>query len=197
MEHLKYILFSIIVILSSCHCEHCNDNLSAENNKIPYTDSLLICFQNDTLGKVYDTVFVEKGKISKMPYACNGGHDSDAELCSGLSIISYSNKFYLDIYQTPNDQLFTNDIFYGIIYSSNYLSYNYTIKNVDYIYNQKKINAVLRHYEIDSSNLKYHINSDSTFTYNDYYYTIDNEIKLLQYSTLSKNGTKRIWKLKE
>ncbi|NLK80990.1 MAG: hypothetical protein GX277_02165 [Bacteroidales bacterium] len=71
----------------------------------------------------------------------------------------------------------------------------------DTIMFKNKITPVIQMYsEIDTvgSEIWNHtINSDSTFIYNNFCYIRDSVIKLLQYTTVYKDGTRRIWRLKE
>ncbi|HOS83746.1 MAG TPA: hypothetical protein PK199_02405, partial [Bacteroidales bacterium] len=43
----------------------------------------------------------------------------------------------------------------------------------------------------------YTVSKDSTFAYNNFYFITDTVIKLIQYTTVYKDGTRRIWRLKE
>ncbi|MFW5852232.1 MAG: hypothetical protein ACOCWB_08410 [Bacteroidota bacterium] len=120
MKKTKIILLLVLslYILTNCNCHYCTDNIRAENEKIPYQNKELVEFTNDTLGSVFDTVYVELGSPSKKAYGCNGGNDDDNYKCGASSIISYSNFFYLEISQGSN--FYQNEIAYFSkdIYSS-------------------------------------------------------------------------------
>ena len=195
-NYILYILIIALFALSHCNCEHCVDNISVINKKIPYTDSTIVYFKNDTLGVVADTVFVKLGKVSTKPYRCNGGRDSDSELCWARSYIFYSYNFCtLEIFQFPN--VYDNKIGIGF-------PYDYTehiiFDSISYFFNNKEYNARRVCFKTDSSNSflwQRNFMRDSTVSFDNYIYSIDPEIKLLQYTTVYKDGTRRIWRLKE
>ncbi len=178
-----------VLLLTNCNCHYCTDNISAENEKIPYQNKELVEFTNDTLGSVFDTVYVELGSPSRKAYGCNGTTDSDNELCAAYSSLSYSNHFYLQIIQMSNR--YNNEIVFNYSWSMDY---------EDFIFNNKTIPVIHMYFETDTLGSiiwKENISKDSSFVYNNYYFTNDTIIKLLQYSTIYKDGTRRIWRLKE
>lgn len=199
MNSKNVIVYSILffaISLSSCkeNCIECTDNISAENKKIPYKNKDLIAFKNDTLGSVYDTVYVDLGDFSgcyKKKY-----YETYEDLCSKSTIIKFSNKFNLHIYQSPN-------IGYNIIY---YLYSDDWILNVSnelatIQFNKKNYDVIHYYFPVDSVGSKiwiYNSSRDSSFVYNDYF-IIQNDsiIKLLQYTTVYKDGTRRVWRLQE
>jgi len=199
----NYIIYLLLVIgiftLSNCNCEHCVDNISVINKKIPYADSSNVYFKNDTLGIVIDTVFVKLGEVSTKPYACfSSSNNDDRLLCTALTTFTYSNYFSLTIYQTSNES-FNNIIWHSPYGKSEFID-NFILDTIEIFYKNKNITAMHLYYPDISNNSDiwlYHFNKDSTFVYNNYIYIIDPEIKLLQYSTIYKDGTRRIWKLKE
>lgn len=191
----KLIIISIIsfVILYGCQCKHCQDNLTIENNKIPYFHGEVIIFENDTLGKMYDTVFLELGKINTdASFGCMKSNDPIVyEYCSNWSNITYSNNFTFGIRQLSNKEN------YKIQYFTNRY---YIKKNETIIYKQKATKTICFYSSVDtvgSEIWNYTVSKDSTFAYNNYYFITDTVIKLIQYTTVYKDGTRRIWRLKE
>ncbi|MDA3883865.1 MAG: hypothetical protein PF481_11335 [Bacteroidales bacterium] len=196
MKNLKiYVVFTIcLIVLTNCNCEHCIDNISAENKKIPYADSTTVYFKNDTLGIIIDTVFVKLGEVSTKPYACISRKDDHNNLCSALSYIKYSNFFEIEIYQSNN------------FYQNETVFQHYTPKNqhsttdtINYTYKNQNITALHTYYKqehVDSIIWNLY-NENDTIIYNNYVSIIEPEIKLLEYSTIYKDGTRRMWRLKE
>jgi hypothetical protein len=186
MKHILYILITLFVY--SCQCKHCQDNLSEVNKTIPYKYGDIVIFKNDTLGIVYDTVLVYIGEVSTKPYACSGSHDEHSYYCSATTELKYSNFLKLFIFQAPNEG---NNM---IGYLDGYNFFN--IKNETIIYNQKPTKVFCFYSNVDtvgSEIWNYTMSKDSTFAYNNY----DTVIKLIQYTTVYKDGTRRIWRLKE
>jgi len=192
---MKPIFFFIvnIIILYSCQCKHCTDNLTAENEKIPYTYNEIVMFENDTLGIVHDTVYVYLGQVSSKPYACTGSNDDDRDLCSASSSIKYSNFFYIEIRQHPNEG--NNKIGHW----NPYYVYNDT-NSISIEYNNTIVEAYRCIFETDTLGSKIwsvNISKDSNFVYNEFIYIDKPKYKLIQYTTVYKDGTRRIWRLKE
>jgi len=200
---LTLIILSLNCLLVSCNLnsifdisdnisKHCVDNISFENNKINYKNLDLVEFKCDT-NSVFDTVFLDLEKdIGKRTYnPKDANKDGDPGTCSVVSYIKYSNLFGLGIVQSSNEQ--GN----GIWYMDNpYLTKTSPyVETVTYTYNNKTITAY--HVNYDNSKLWKYYTCDSNHIYNDYYYIRDKEIKLLQYSTYYKDGSIKIWKLKE
>lgn len=183
-----YVFFALI----SCRCEHCYDNLTAMNKKIPYTNNSLVAFKNDTLGIIYDTVQVAFGNPNDV-YGCVVQSDEDLKLCGAYSELKYSNFGYLEISQ--GDNFHGNEI---AIFSRSLFGY-YT-ELINYNYRNKIISVINLNYVHDtvgSAIWKKCLSNDSTFIYNDYYFMVDTAIKLIQYSTVYKDGSRRIWRLEE
>jgi len=191
------ILYTIsLYALISCHCKTCTDNITEANKKIPYINKQVIPFSNDTLGIDYDTVNVSIGSVSKASYGCSGSAgDAEQKYCNTFSEISFTNFFSLYIIQSPNSS--NNVIFY------NTLKYHNEVEiKVSYSYKNETLNAIHFFTVIDTLGSKiweYYqsINADTTFVYNDYYYTTDKTIKLLQYSKVYRDGKHRVFRLKE
>jgi hypothetical protein len=192
-----YLMLAIsVLLLTNCNCHYCTDNISAENKKIPYQNKELVEFTNDTLGSVFDTVYVELGSPSRKAYGCNGTTDSDNELCWAKSYIIYStNLCTLEIIQFPNS--YNNKTGIGFPYEySEYIKFDTT----SYLFNNKTYTARSVCFKSDSIGSflwKENANKDLTLAYNNYIYIVEPEIKLLEYSTIYKDGTRRIWRLKE
>jgi hypothetical protein len=187
---LLFITISVFAV-TNCNCQYCTDNISTENEKIPYQNKELVEFTNDTLGSVFDTVYVELGSPSRKAYGCNGTTDSDNELCAANSILMFSNHFYLEISQGTN--FHQNEI----AYFSNISTFP---EKIFFEYKNKLIHASKISFKNDTLGSliwKTNVNTDSTFIYNDYIFITDTTIKLLQYSTIHKDGTRRIWRLNE
>ena len=188
-----FVLLVIIYTLTSCHCKTCTDNLSEANNKIQYKNKDIVTFINDTLGVVSDTIKISIGKVSKDSYDCYGSSgDAEQKYCTTFSEISYSNLFVIQIVQAPNSA--KNKIVYQPLNSY------YEEKNEEILYNYKdeKINAYHFYNTIDGVGSKIWQGKDSnSFVFNDYYYTTDKTIKLLQYSKVYKDGKRRVYRLKE
>src|SRR5690554_4931224 len=179
---LLFITISVFAV-TNCNCHYCTDNISTENEKIPYQNKELVEFTNDTLGSVFDTVYVELGSPSRKAYGCNGGKDSDRELCWARSYIIYStNLCKLEIIQFPN--LYNNKIGIGFPYEySEHIKFDTT----SYLFNNKTYTArsvCFKTDSIDSFLWKENANNDSTLAYNNYIYIVEPEIKLLEYSTI-------------
>ena len=186
------LLFNFIFLLQSCY-KRCADNLTIENNKIPYIDSQLIAFQNDTLGVRYDTIFLYLADMSHRHYLDNNSDDVNEE-CTSWSDIRYSNKLYIAIVQAPNG--YGNGA--GIAFNSMESYYNSDKQKI--LYNGDSVNALNIYTHNDSLNSpiwKYICGPDSTYVYNNYYFLIDSVYKLIQYTTVYRDGTRRIWKLKD
>jgi len=192
----NYIIYLLLVIsllaLSNCNCEHCEDNISVINKKIPYADSTNVYFKNDTLGIVIDTVFVKLGEVSTKPYACFSSKDDHNNLCSALSYVTFSNNFRIEIYQANNFYQNETSIQHYIL--ENELQ---TTDTINYIYNNQNIKALHTYFKPEyNDSIIWNLNN-YTFIYNNFISILEPEIKLLEYSTIYKDGTQRIWKLKE
>jgi hypothetical protein len=194
--------YQILIIMSisfcgliSCHCKTCADNITDVNKKIPYRDTDLVAFVNDTLGLIYDTVWVSLGQVSKDKYDCYGSAgDAESKYCSTFSEIDYSNYFQLQIVQQPNSA--KNRIVYGALNPFSY--YGWKIDTLSYIFKNDYIKAIHFYIPIDTFGSQMWKTKDSLwFVFNDYYYTTDKSIKLLQYSRVYKDGKRRVFKLKE
>jgi len=180
--------------LHGCHCKTCIDNLTPINNKISYTNGELVAFVNDTLGAVFDTVHVSLGKPSSKQYNCSGNTDAGEEACTCWTDFFYSNFFYLSISQADNK--LNNRI------SCSASNYNAGEKEevVSYTYKNDILKAVHYYFPTDtfgSQIWKIQANKKDSisFVYDDYYYTVDKSIMLLQYSRVYKNGVRRVFKL--
>lgn len=194
--NLAILIIINLLLLISCkeNCIECTDNISAENKKIPYQNKELVAFKNDTLGLVYDTVYVNFGIFSDC--IKKESYQTYEDLCSKSTLLNFSNKFNLHIYQSPN--IGYNSVYYNnnddwiidiITDSSNILINNNNFKVIHY------------YFPVDSLNSKiwtFNKSNDSSFVYNDYY-VIQNDtiIKLLQYTTVYKDGKRRVWRLQE
>ena len=191
----KLIIISIInfIVFYSCKCKHCQDNLSKENNKIPYYNGQVVIFENDTIGIMNDSVFLELGEINtEAAFGCMHSNDPIIyEYCSNWTNITYSNNFTFGIRQLSNKEN------YKIQYFTNRY---YNKKNETIIYNQKPTKALCFYSNVDtvgSEIWNYTMSKDSTFAYNNFCFITDTVIKLIQYTTVHKDGTRRIWRLKE
>ena len=191
-------LFSIcIYVLTSCNCKTCKDNITEANMKIPYKDKDVVFFINDTLGIISDTVRVQFGGVSKASYDCySSSGDAERNFCNSLSGIQYSNYFQIQIFQAPNS---SNNI---IIFKATQIFGVTKTDSVLVSYKNEQLKAIHFYNPVDSFGsqiwkLYKFKNADSTFVYNDYYYTTDKTIKLLQYSKVFKDGKRRVYRLKE
>ncbi|HPM12529.1 MAG TPA: hypothetical protein PK734_03455 [Bacteroidales bacterium] len=192
----KLIIISIIsfIVFYGCKCKHCQDNLSKENNKIPYNNGQVVIFENETIGIMNDTVFIELGEINtEAAFGCMHSNDPIIyEYCSAASLLKYSNNFVFGIRQLTNED--NNQIIY-------YSYYNFFNKKSEtIIYNKKSTKALCFYSNVDtvgSEIWNYTMSKDSTFAYNNFYFITDTVIKLIQYTTVYKDGTRRIWRLKE
>ncbi|OQA98724.1 MAG: hypothetical protein BWY22_00719 [Bacteroidetes bacterium ADurb.Bin217] len=188
-----YVISFVLLVFQSCSCKHCMDYLTAENNKIPYTHGEVLAFTNDTLGVLYDTVYLDLGSINtEASYGCVVSSEDYYEYCSNWSEIKYSNNFKFGILQTPN--INKNKIGY---YNSGQF---FKIKDDTILYKQKPVKALCFYSNVDtvgSEIWNYTMSKDSTFAYNNFYFITDTVIKLIQYTTVYKDGTRRIWRLKE
>jgi hypothetical protein len=193
MRNSLYILFLILSFfcLISCHCKTCTDNITEANKKIPYKDKDLVAFKNDTLGVVSDTVRVNLGAVSTASYDCYGSSgDAEQKYCTTFSEINYSNTFEIQIVQAPNSS--KNIIVYAPLNPYD----KEKIESISYYYKNEKINAYHFYNNIDSLGSKIWNGKDSNYVvYNDYYYTTENTVKLLQYSKVYKDGKRRVFKL--
>jgi len=184
----------IVCLFTSCHCKTCTDNLSEANKKVIYTNNQLVVFKNDTLGLSYDTIKVMLHKPSSSSYDCLGSSgDVEATYCSSYSEIEYSNHFYMQISQLSNK--YNNEIAYytsnidGEIRDTVQFNYKNTIyKAIHYYYQVDSLGSYLWNYYKQNK-------FDSTFVINDYYYTVDKSIMLLQYTKIFKDGKRRVYRL--
>src|SRR5690554_6284445 len=138
---LYFTLTISVFALTNCNCEHCVDNISAENKKIPYADSTTVYFKNDSLGIIIDTVFVKLGKVSTKPYACISRKDDHNNLCSALSYIKYSTFFEIEIYQSNN--FYQNETVFQHYMHKKQRS---TTDTINYTYKNKNITALHTYY---------------------------------------------------
>lgn len=195
MKRIFYIVILVIInllLLISCQ-ENCPDNISSENKKVPYKNNDVVQFENDTLGIVNDTVFVDLQMPGK--YLPSSG-DDDSDACGCISTLSYSNLFVLGIGQGIN--LYGNVIGFQYVGQSNY-DYVKSVE-INFSYKNEKVKAYKGSYYTDTLGAiiwKINVSKDSTFVYNDYIYMTDPEIKLLQYTTVYRDGTRRVWRLQE
>ncbi|MFW5851836.1 MAG: hypothetical protein ACOCWB_06415 [Bacteroidota bacterium] len=189
---LIFTLTLSVFAFTNCNCEHCVDNISTENKKIPYADSTNVYFKNDTLGIVIDTVFVKLGEVSTKPYACFSSKDDHNNLCSALSYVTFSNYFRIEIYQANN--FYQNEKVFQHYILENELQ---TTDTIDYTYNNQNIKALHTYFKPEYNDSIILNLNNNTFIYNNFISILEPEIKLLQYSTIYKDGTRRIWRLNE
>jgi hypothetical protein len=196
MKTNKLLLIICIICFYSCkeNCIECTDNISAENKKIPYQNKELVAFKNDTLGVVFDTVYVNLGFLPDC-YK-KESYQTYEDLCGMSTFFKYSNKGFLTIDQGSNQ--FFNEIW---IYFSDYSLFNIMQSDtLEMTFNNKLFHV--NHYFFPTDTLgspiwTHSLSKDSTFVYNDYYFAINPEIKLLQYTTVYRDGTRRVWRLQE
>jgi hypothetical protein len=205
MKRIFYIVILVIINLLlqiSCN-EECVDNLTAQNNKIPYKKKTVIQFKNDTLGICYDTITPFIGEITK------GSDDDFMNKCSGGSMLFYSNFFFILVNQDPD--YLHNKIEFVVcqaipwIISQNPVHYQneviYPITDtIVYTYKDQSIKAIKISYPFDtvgSAIWNESLQTDSNYVYNNYIFIINPQIKLLEYTTVYRDGTRRVWRLQE
>jgi len=204
MKRIFYIVILVIINLLlqiSCN-EECVDNLTTQNNKIPYKKKIVVQFKNDTLGIRFDTITPCIGKVTY-------NHDAgQLDNCYGYSIVYYSNYFFIRVAQDNNAR--QNKIIFhegqGVPinwYQPAYIDHQIFYPKTDtifYTYKNQSIKAIKISYPVDtvgSAIWNESLQTDSNYVYNNYIFIINPQIKLLEYTTVYRDGTRRVWRLQE
>ena len=204
MKRILYLVLLVIInLLVLISCTHpCNNKLGIENKKIPYKNGEIVHFKNDTLGVVNDTIAIYLDDLETKAYSSIG---DNSKSCNAWSIVTYSNSFYIRILQDFNDILyFTGQGRVEISPQNPVIIHDYDDfplnDFIDFTYNANTIKAYHMYYPIDTLGSPIWEESHQTntnFVYNDYIYITDPEIKLLQYTTVYRDGKRRVWRLVE
>jgi hypothetical protein len=106
-----------------------------------------------------------------------------------LSEIDYSNKFSLQILQSPNS---VGNVIYYIPLNA----FEWNNDAVTFNYKNEMIKAFHFYSRVDSFGSNSWKGKDSSIVfYNDYDYTVDKSIMLLQYTKVFKDGKRRVYRL--
>lgn len=190
---ISIFLYFTYVTISCNRKKDCVDNISVYLTKIPYKNNDIITFYNDTLGEKKDTIFIKLNNVYNNYYD-NG--DDYSEACGASIKVKYSNTYSYAIYQLNNAE--DNHI---EIYNGPHDTFN---KDTVYFNKQDYIHARLFYLNREYLDSVYgddwldeYKSADGTILYNDFMVVDSPYFKLVEYTTLDKEGNKRTWRLQE
>jgi len=197
IHHTVFIIGSILFFSLNSSCtKKCEDKLSPYLEKIPYNNLNVVSYYNDTLGKSTDTVYVDKPNMDDLRYSKGMSESMYEGECYASASVTYStNKFAYYFIQHDNE---------GTISIEVDCRCNFTKIDSQYVFNNETVDATYLMLENENleewdENIWLHsfMNEDSSFVYGDFVVVDSPYYKLLEYSTIYKDGTRRKWKLQE
>lgn len=214
---MKNLLFLLIISsFIGCKEHYCTDEISALNKKITNKLGDVLTYKDSLSNLKYDTV--TKVFLDKIDYkrSKEARHDDnytqyDGRTCEATSFITFSNLFTIIAKQHCLECMGPSPIFGHLGYMSSdnygywyYDDYVYLTKfdSLVYTYKNKKYNALKYSYLIDTLHsyiwdIQTDLTKQNKFIYNDYIFIYEDDIKLVEYSTVDALHKKKRWVLVE
>jgi len=214
MKKLLFILF--ISCFIGCKEHYCTDEISTLNKKFTYKLGDVLTYKDSLSNLKYDTV--TKVFLDKIDYkrSKEARHDDnytqyDGRTCEATSFITFSNLFTIIAKQHCLECTGPSPIFGHLGYMSSdhygywyYYDFTYNMKfdSINYIYKSKEYKALKYTYTCDTLhsfiwNKQTELTKQNKFIYNDYIFIYDDDIKLVEYSTVDALHKKKRWVLVE
>jgi len=203
--------YVFLLCMFGCNEGHCPNEISQYNQKIKYTIGDILIFKDSLSNIKYDTVTfvnIDEPDYDRYLKAKEDGKEYQykGRGCEANTFVAFSNLFYIRIYSNANVKIegllgYMEPGGYGY-WNWSWYTFNYLYDTINYKYNNKIYKAMK--YSLYDDTLNSHIRQvqnrltkQNQYIYHDYTFIYEDEIKLVEYTTMDSLGNKRKWRLQE